>query len=200
MVTRRDNPFWRTKHESILEAAFGEFTRHGFELASMEKIAESARVSKVTVYNHFTTKERLFIAAIEHFFEFLHQPFVYVIDGREPGDRELMACIESLIAYYFIPVHVAMVTLLRSERSRCAALGIRRSEADLFPPTLVSTLAATMPGTKARALALSELICTLIHRYCLEAEPGRKSDDKRRTDVQTRVIALLQDAEVLRQL
>ncbi|WP_372442703.1 TetR/AcrR family transcriptional regulator [Streptomyces pactum] len=41
------------------------FLREGYQRASVDTIADAARVSKQTVYNHFGDKERLFIAAVE---------------------------------------------------------------------------------------------------------------------------------------
>jgi len=48
------------KHEAIIQAAIAEFSAHGFEAASMDKIAARAEVSKRTVYNHFPSKDELF--------------------------------------------------------------------------------------------------------------------------------------------
>lgn len=48
------------KRAAILEAAVTEFRRSGFDNTSMDRIAEVAKVSKRTVYNHFPSKEELF--------------------------------------------------------------------------------------------------------------------------------------------
>ncbi|WP_413801373.1 TetR/AcrR family transcriptional regulator [Streptomyces iranensis] len=53
------------KRQAILEAAVAVFLREGYDRASVDVIADEARVSKQTVYNHFGDKERLFIAAVE---------------------------------------------------------------------------------------------------------------------------------------
>jgi TetR/AcrR family transcriptional regulator of autoinduction and epiphytic fitness len=52
---------------AILDGAIDVFIEMGFELASMDKIAETAGVSKRTVYNHFGSKENLFQAIVEDF-------------------------------------------------------------------------------------------------------------------------------------
>jgi TetR/AcrR family transcriptional regulator of autoinduction and epiphytic fitness len=49
------------KREAIVQAALVEFRTHGFEPTSMDKIAARADVSKRTVYNHFPSKDALFI-------------------------------------------------------------------------------------------------------------------------------------------
>ncbi|WP_311134715.1 TetR/AcrR family transcriptional regulator [Synechococcus sp. CS-1328] len=53
------------KRGAILEGARGEFLRHGYAAASMDRIAAAAAVSKATVYSHFSDKEALFRALTE---------------------------------------------------------------------------------------------------------------------------------------
>lgn len=59
------------KRAQILRAAVAEFQAHGYEATSMDRISESAGVSKRTVYKHFACKENLFAAIMEA----LHQRF-----------------------------------------------------------------------------------------------------------------------------
>jgi TetR/AcrR family transcriptional regulator of autoinduction and epiphytic fitness len=53
------------KRDSILEAAVAAFREDGYELASMDRIAERANASKRTVYNYFPSKERLFEEVVQ---------------------------------------------------------------------------------------------------------------------------------------
>jgi TetR/AcrR family transcriptional regulator, regulator of autoinduction and epiphytic fitness len=55
------------KRATILDGAIDVFISMGYELASMDKIAETAGVSKRTVYNHFSSKENLFQAIVNDF-------------------------------------------------------------------------------------------------------------------------------------
>jgi TetR/AcrR family transcriptional regulator of autoinduction and epiphytic fitness len=48
------------KRSAIVRAAAAEFQANGFDGTSMDQIAARARVSKRTVYNHFSSKEDLF--------------------------------------------------------------------------------------------------------------------------------------------
>jgi TetR/AcrR family transcriptional repressor of mexJK operon len=52
------------KRAAILDAAMALFPSRGYEGVSMDAIAQSAGVSKLTVYNHFADKEALFAAAV----------------------------------------------------------------------------------------------------------------------------------------
>jgi TetR/AcrR family transcriptional regulator of autoinduction and epiphytic fitness len=55
------------KRATILDGAIDVFLSMGYELASMDKIAETAGVSKKTIYNHFGSKENLFQEIVADF-------------------------------------------------------------------------------------------------------------------------------------
>lgn len=54
------------KAEQILQGALPEFLKSGYACTSMDKVAQSAGVSKQTLYSHFSDKEGLFTALVEH--------------------------------------------------------------------------------------------------------------------------------------
>ncbi len=53
----------RDTRRRILEAAADFFARHGYHATSMRQVARRARVVPAAIYNHFDSKERLFLAA-----------------------------------------------------------------------------------------------------------------------------------------
>ena len=57
------------KRQSILDGAVKVFGEHGFDISSMDEIAEVAGVSKRTIYNHFPSKEKLFEIIVEEFLQ-----------------------------------------------------------------------------------------------------------------------------------
>ncbi len=57
-------PVDQAKQDAILNGARAEFFEHGYAAASIERIAATANVSKVTIYNHFQSKENLFSAMV----------------------------------------------------------------------------------------------------------------------------------------
>ncbi len=54
------------RREAILQAAKDVFLDEGYELATMDAIAERAATTKRTVYAHFEHKQALFAAMVEH--------------------------------------------------------------------------------------------------------------------------------------
>lgn len=56
------------KHAAILDAAVAEFRSAGYEATTMDRVAAAAGVSKRTVYNHFPSKDALFLRILEEMF------------------------------------------------------------------------------------------------------------------------------------
>jgi AcrR family transcriptional regulator len=70
-TTRRESRAWRSKHDRILGSALEEFIVSGYDGASMDRIAGRAKVSKVTIYNHFKNKDELYEQVLEVHLEHL---------------------------------------------------------------------------------------------------------------------------------
>lgn len=54
------------KRAQIIGAARSRFLQEGYTATNLDDIAGDAGVSKVTIYNHFGSKEALFIAVMDH--------------------------------------------------------------------------------------------------------------------------------------
>ncbi|SDB06499.1 transcriptional regulator, TetR family [Ruminococcaceae bacterium FB2012] len=52
-------------HEKIIKAAVAEFSEHGFESASMRRIAAEVGLTVGALYRHFSGKEEMFSALVE---------------------------------------------------------------------------------------------------------------------------------------
>ena len=82
------------RRAAILRAAKEVFLEEGYELASMDRIAERAGTTKRTVYDRFGSKEALFGAMVEHacasFVDQLPGPDDLPVDPRQ-GLREAAA-------------------------------------------------------------------------------------------------------------
>lgn len=108
------------KRRAILDAALEIFLEHGFVGAGMDDVAAAAGASKVTVYHHFTDKQRLFVAVVEA-----------AIQDAEAGSRELVEGLGrtddlSRDLRRFARRHVALVTqphLVRMRRLIVAESG-----------------------------------------------------------------------------
>jgi TetR/AcrR family transcriptional regulator of autoinduction and epiphytic fitness len=81
------------KRKAIIRAAGSEFYKNGYEATSMDNIAKRARVSKRTVYNHFSSKEQLFDAIIDELLQMVFKNDLLAYDAERSLKEQLYATI-----------------------------------------------------------------------------------------------------------
>jgi TetR/AcrR family transcriptional regulator of autoinduction and epiphytic fitness len=83
------------KREDILTAAMKIFKEQGVQATSMDQLAETANVSKRTVYNHFDSKETLVLSLLNEMWEqfMLRTPVEY--RSNESIEDQLALLIEA---------------------------------------------------------------------------------------------------------
>ncbi len=107
------------KRHSILQAARALFLEHGLAVVSMNAIAESAGVSKVTVYSHFADKDTLFRAVLDaETRDYSPPPGAVHITDCEDLRRQLSAFGTSLMAVLTRPGVLDLGRLLVNEAHR----------------------------------------------------------------------------------
>lgn len=101
---RRGRPANEALGQTIVDAAGELFVELGFQATTLDKIAQRAKISKLSIYRHFENKEALFRAAIATGCHQLFAPQALLegIDGS--AEDQLMAVGSSLLR-----------TLLRSD-------------------------------------------------------------------------------------
>lgn len=107
------------KRSAILEAGRAVFMRSGYEGTSMDEIAAVAKVSKQTVYKHFTDKETLFVEIITADMASRSEELVGALDQDDP-DGDL---------FQLARRHIAIIVKPEVMRMRRMVIG----EADRFP-------------------------------------------------------------------
>jgi TetR/AcrR family transcriptional repressor of mexJK operon len=78
------------KRKAILEAAKTLFLSNGYDGSSMDAIAAEAGVSKLTVYSHFTDKEKLFAEAVKSKCEEQLPELLFELDDEVPVAQVLL--------------------------------------------------------------------------------------------------------------
>jgi AcrR family transcriptional regulator len=74
---RRGRPANEALGQTIVDAACELFVELGFQATTMDKVAQRAKISKLSIYRHFENKEALFSAAIAATASSLHhRPFL----------------------------------------------------------------------------------------------------------------------------
>ncbi|MEM1142306.1 MAG: TetR/AcrR family transcriptional regulator [Pseudomonadota bacterium] len=103
------------KRLDILAAARAECLDAGFRDTSMDRIAESAQVSKRTVYNHFPSKEALFMAIAAQFMEELRQAINVAYSSDRSLDDQLTEIANREISQVTQPDYIAMFRVFIAE-------------------------------------------------------------------------------------
>ncbi|MEQ9549009.1 MAG: TetR/AcrR family transcriptional regulator [Coleofasciculus sp. G3-WIS-01] len=117
-----------SKREQIAQAAMQLFIQHGYRETSMDQIAAEADVSKHTIYNHFHSKEGLFIELVEQFIDEQFQPEFQSELSDEPATG-LRRLAEAFLLKMNNPEYGAFLRLLIAESGHfphLAQLFIRR--------------------------------------------------------------------------
>ena len=99
---RRGRPANEALGQTIVDAAFDLFVEYGFQATTLDKVAQLAKVSKLSIYRHFENKEALFSAAIAaRCQQFARQVLFEGVDGS--AEDQLMAVGSSLLRTLLSP-------------------------------------------------------------------------------------------------
>jgi|JI10StandDraft_1071094.scaffolds.fasta_scaffold23806_6 TetR/AcrR family transcriptional repressor of mexJK operon len=120
----RGRPSDMTKHAAIMTAAQKLFMENGYAATSMERIAEAAQVSKLTVYRHFQSKDALFAEAVARKCRtMLNDLGTEATRAQEPAAM-LQAAGEAFLGLVLHPEALAMHQIIVGERQRSPELGL----------------------------------------------------------------------------
>lgn len=131
---RRGSEAWKAKHAQILAAALGEFIERGFNGASMDRIASKAKVSKVTIYNHFENKDLLYRQTVNDYLTQVHPGFppVEAASGVEPREILVGYC-KRVVGTISGARSIGMIRLLRADPDAFTEPTYAAGEARLLP-------------------------------------------------------------------
>ncbi len=179
------------KRKAIVEAALRAFLDEGFDV-SMDRIASAAGVSKVTVYNHFDSKENLFRAVVSGQLHEVLSVVEQIVESRL-GDSddvrgELLKACRAWVAALTLPDMMALRTLVVAESKRFPELGETWLESG---PTRLHAVFATamtrlgqrgvldIPDVELAVLQLSGLVLSPNLVYGAYGQsPGKKLADR----------------------
>jgi len=104
------------RREAILDMAIRLFARHGFADLDMQVLADALEVGKGTLYRHYGSKEKLFLAAADRVMRDLQERIDASIDGVEdPLDRIRLGIHAYLEYFHDRPEAVEMLILERAQ-------------------------------------------------------------------------------------
>jgi len=111
------------KFEQVLEGACKVFMADGFEGASVDKIAQEAKVSKATLYSYFPDKRLLFMEVARVECARMADDALEVIDLNAPARQVLTMAAHALITHLLSDFAQSIFRVCVAERDRFPELG-----------------------------------------------------------------------------
>lgn len=150
-ATRRGRPADVRKRAEILAAATEVFLEQGYSAASMDLIARRAKVSKVTVYAHFSSKTALFGAIIKELAGRLTRDIERLALDKLPPEQALREVGRAYLELALAPSSLALHRLIVGEAARNPALG--RLIFTSGPRSIIDTLGRYLKGRQELRIA-----------------------------------------------
>lgn len=125
---RRGRPANEALGQMIADAACELFVELGFQATTMDKVAQRAKISKLSIYRHFENKEALFSAAIAaRCRQFAPQALFEGVDGS--AEDQLMAVGSSLLRTFLNPNVRRIEAMIMADKTNQQSLSKLQYEA-----------------------------------------------------------------------
>lgn len=90
-----------SRRDHLIDTALGLFARHGFHATGIDRILAEAGVAKMTLYNHFRSKDELILAVLRRRDERFRNWFVRAVEHRAADARgRLLAIFDALEEWF----------------------------------------------------------------------------------------------------
>lgn len=99
----------------LLDTAAQVFLEQGYEAASTTEMARRAKASKQTFYQRYPTKEKLFLAVIDHRTSKLPEQFALIFRKNDPIRQVLTETARTLLAAILSQEHIALLRIVYME-------------------------------------------------------------------------------------
>lgn len=82
-----------SKRNELIDAAMRVFYKHGFGASSLDDILNEGGVSRMTLYNHFKSKDELILAALRRRDEIFRNKLMKYVDSKSKMPRDRIAAL-----------------------------------------------------------------------------------------------------------
>ncbi|ACT06033.1 transcriptional regulator, TetR family [Dickeya chrysanthemi Ech1591] len=125
---RRGRPANEALGQTIVDAASELFVELGFQATTMDKVAQRAKISKLSIYRHFENKEALFSAAIAaHCHQFAPLTLIESVGGS--AEDQLIAVGSSLLRTLLSPEVRSVEAMIMADKTNQKSLSKLHYEA-----------------------------------------------------------------------
>ncbi|UVM45614.1 TetR/AcrR family transcriptional regulator [Pseudomonas brassicacearum] len=147
--SRRGRPANEGLGQTIADAACELFVELGFQATTMDKVAQRAKISKLSIYRHFENKEALFSAAIAaHCQQFAPQALFEGVGGS--AEDQLMAVGSTLLRTLLSPDVRSVEAMIMADKTNQKSLSKRQYEAG--PAYVIAQIEALLRQLHAKAV------------------------------------------------
>lgn len=146
---RRGRPANEALGQTIIDAAYDLLVELGFQATTLDKVAQRAKISKLSIYRRFENKEALFGAAIAaHCRQFAPLALVEGVDGS--AEDQLMAVGSSLLRTLLSPDVRGVEAMIMADKTNQKSLGKLHYEAG--PAYVIAQIEALLRRLHAKAV------------------------------------------------
>lgn len=145
---RRGRPANEALGQTILDAASELFVELGFQATTLDKVAQRAKISKLSIYRHFENKEALFSAAMAAGCHGFAQALFEGVEGS--AEDQLMAVGSSLLRTLLKPDVRNVEAMMMADTTNQKSLSKLHYEAR--PAHIIAQIEALLRQLHAKAL------------------------------------------------
>ena len=145
---RRGRPANEALGQAIVDAACELFVDLGFQATTLDKVAQRAKVSKLSIYRHFENKEALFRVAIAAGCHQFAQALFEGVDGS--AEDQLMAVGSSLLRTLLSPDVRSVEAMIMADKTNQKSLSKLHYEAG--PAHVIAQIEALLRQLHAKAV------------------------------------------------
>lgn len=147
--SQRGRPANQALRQTIVDTAYELFVELGFQAATLDKVAQRAKISKLSIYRHFDNKEALFSAAISaRCHQFTPQALFEDIEGSV--EEQLMAAGSSLLRTLLSPDVRNVEAMIMSDKTNQKSLSKLHYEAG--PTHVIAQIEALLRRLHTKAV------------------------------------------------
>jgi len=148
--TRRGRPVNEALSQTIVEVASELFTELGFQATTLDKVAQRAKISKLSIYRHFENKEALFSASIVAGCQQLFAPQALLVGVDGSVEEQLMAVGTLLLRTLLRPDVSSIEAMVMADKTNQKSLSKLHYEA--CPAHVIAQIETLLRQLHAKAL------------------------------------------------
>lgn len=120
-----------SRRDELIESAMRVFDRNGFHASGLDRVLQESGISRMTLYNHFKSKDELIVAALRRRDEMIRNDLMRFVEARTDSPRgRVLAVFDFLEGWFTNKDFSGCMFINASAEFDDAQCAIRRAAAD----------------------------------------------------------------------